>query len=79
MTFPLSDIHRKAMSAKDVRDATEEEVSMELRRMAALFIPIVEDETLTDEELMNKIREAIMSSHINFDPLFENNKNEKEE
>ena len=66
-------------SAQDVTYATEEEVSMELRRLAVLFINIAQDETLTDEEMMNKIREVRMSSLINFNPLFENKKNKKEE
>ena len=50
------------MGSDNVRYVTEEEVSMELRRLAVLFINIAQDETLTDEEMMNKIREVRMSS-----------------
>ena len=67
------------MSEQDVRYATEEEVSLELLRLAFVIIHIIEDETLTNVEKLNKIRESRMSSHINFDPLFENNRNESEE
>ena len=53
------------MGAQDVRYATEEEISTELRRLAILIIHIIQDETMTNVEKLNKIREGLFKKKKN--------------